>query len=190
MVSATLRPRGPYSLRLSARHGGDATRRVHDGVYTASDRQATAGLEQVRAWQSPDGAIAGPGGERGRRRARALRVRARRRPLRVPAPVRRRPPDRRGDPAASAGCGRCGPRPSRSRCSVRSPGQLILASRARQIERAVIRAATPGARRPPRGADGSRPRALLARRARAASGSAHAAARRSSASAARSTSRR
>ena len=56
MVTATLRPRGPYSLRLSTRHGSDATRRVADGVYLATIA-AGGGLEQVRAWQRPDGAI-------------------------------------------------------------------------------------------------------------------------------------
>ncbi len=56
MISAVLRPRGPYSLRLSARHGSDATRTVRDGVLTATIAGET-GLEQVRAWQRPDGAV-------------------------------------------------------------------------------------------------------------------------------------
>jgi len=56
MVTATLRPRGPYSFRLSTRHGSDATRRVRDGVLTATIRN-DGGLEQVQAWQRPDGAI-------------------------------------------------------------------------------------------------------------------------------------
>jgi AraC family transcriptional regulator, regulatory protein of adaptative response / DNA-3-methyladenine glycosylase II len=56
VIETELRPRGPYSLRLSARHGGDATRRFQDGVYTATIA-AGEGLEQVSAWQRPDGAI-------------------------------------------------------------------------------------------------------------------------------------
>src|SRR5438552_16512441 len=56
MLAAELRPRGPYSLRLSTRHGGDATRTVFDGVYAATIA-AGDGLERVRAWQLPDGAI-------------------------------------------------------------------------------------------------------------------------------------
>jgi len=56
VIAADLRPRGPYSLRLSARHGGDATRTFRDGVLTATIRGAN-GLEQVRAQQRPDGAV-------------------------------------------------------------------------------------------------------------------------------------
>jgi 3-methyladenine DNA glycosylase/8-oxoguanine DNA glycosylase len=56
MVFAELRPRGPYSLRLSARHGSDATRTVREGIFTATIAGAD-GLEQVRAWQRPDGTI-------------------------------------------------------------------------------------------------------------------------------------
>ncbi len=55
MIRADLRPRGPYSLRTSVRHG-DATRTVFDGVYRATI-DAGGALEQVRAWQRPDGAI-------------------------------------------------------------------------------------------------------------------------------------
>src|SRR3954469_12358545 len=56
MLTATLRPRGPYSLRLSTRHGSDATRRVLEGVYLATIATG-GGLEQVRAWQQPGGSI-------------------------------------------------------------------------------------------------------------------------------------
>ena len=56
MTSADLRPRGPYSLRTSARGASDATRVVSEGVYTATiavdDR-----LERVRAWQRADGVV-------------------------------------------------------------------------------------------------------------------------------------
>ena len=47
MVEIAVRPRGPYSLALSTRLAGDATRRVHDDLVTARCRGAVA-----RAWQS------------------------------------------------------------------------------------------------------------------------------------------
>jgi 3-methyladenine DNA glycosylase/8-oxoguanine DNA glycosylase len=56
VISAELRPRGPYSLRLSARHASDATRVVRDGVLTATIA-GDGRLEQVRAWQEQDGRI-------------------------------------------------------------------------------------------------------------------------------------
>ena len=56
MISVELRPRGPYSLRLSARHGSDATRIVSDGVITTT-LAGEAGLEQARAWQRSDGIV-------------------------------------------------------------------------------------------------------------------------------------
>jgi 3-methyladenine DNA glycosylase/8-oxoguanine DNA glycosylase len=52
MVEFAVRPRGPYSLELSARLAGDATRRVRQGLVTAR----CCG-EVARAWQSPDGAV-------------------------------------------------------------------------------------------------------------------------------------
>jgi 3-methyladenine DNA glycosylase/8-oxoguanine DNA glycosylase len=52
MAEIAVRPRGPYSLALSARLAGDATRRVHDGVITARLAGAVA-----RAWQSGDGTV-------------------------------------------------------------------------------------------------------------------------------------
>jgi DNA-3-methyladenine glycosylase II len=51
-----LRPRGPYSLALTARFASDATRIFRDGVLT-SLLDGGAGLEQTRAWQRPDGTI-------------------------------------------------------------------------------------------------------------------------------------
>jgi 3-methyladenine DNA glycosylase/8-oxoguanine DNA glycosylase len=56
VISAELRARGPYSLRLSARHGSDATRIVSNGVITTT-LSGEDGLEQARAWQRPDGTI-------------------------------------------------------------------------------------------------------------------------------------
>ncbi|MGZ4314334.1 MAG: DNA-3-methyladenine glycosylase family protein [Gaiellaceae bacterium] len=52
MVEIAVRPRGPYSLALSARLAGDATRRMRDGLFTARCFGAEA-----RAWQSPDGTV-------------------------------------------------------------------------------------------------------------------------------------
>ncbi len=51
-----LRPRGPYSLALSARHASDRTRVFRDGlltcVFEAADAPALA-----RVWQGPDGVL-------------------------------------------------------------------------------------------------------------------------------------
>jgi 3-methyladenine DNA glycosylase/8-oxoguanine DNA glycosylase len=52
MVAADLRPRGPYSLALSARGSSDATRRFRDGVLNAN---LPAG--RAVAWQRPDGIV-------------------------------------------------------------------------------------------------------------------------------------
>ena len=56
MIDDVVRPAGPYSLRLSARHGSDTTRAMRDGLLTATIPCA-GGLEQARAWQRPDGAV-------------------------------------------------------------------------------------------------------------------------------------
>jgi 3-methyladenine DNA glycosylase/8-oxoguanine DNA glycosylase len=52
VAEIVVRPRGPYSLALSARLAGDATRRVWDGVVTACCGE---GVAQAR--QSPDGTV-------------------------------------------------------------------------------------------------------------------------------------
>ena len=52
MVEIAVRPRGPYSLALSARLAGDATRRVREGLVTAR-----CGGGEARAFQSPDGTV-------------------------------------------------------------------------------------------------------------------------------------
>jgi len=52
VVTIEVRPRGPYSLALSARLASDATRTFRDGVFTAC-LPAGAG----EAWQRPDGAV-------------------------------------------------------------------------------------------------------------------------------------
>jgi 3-methyladenine DNA glycosylase/8-oxoguanine DNA glycosylase len=141
VIDAELRPRGPYSLRLSSRHGSDSTRSFADGVYSATigveDR-----LERVSAWQLPDGAIhIRAASEAGVEHARFafgldadhsefLRRFARDPLLRDTIPGLR------------------GLRPLRTATVAHSllralAGQLITARRARQTERAVIRAATP-----------------------------------------------
>jgi len=52
MAEFAVRPRGPYSLALSARLVGDATRQVREGLVTA---RCAGGV--ARAWQSPDGTV-------------------------------------------------------------------------------------------------------------------------------------
>jgi len=55
-VSAELRPVGPYSLRVSGRHGSDATRVVVDGTYRATIA-IDGRVERVHAAQRADGTI-------------------------------------------------------------------------------------------------------------------------------------
>jgi 3-methyladenine DNA glycosylase/8-oxoguanine DNA glycosylase len=52
VVEIAVPPRGPYSLELSARLAGDATRRVRDGLVVAR-----CGGDVARAFQSPDGTV-------------------------------------------------------------------------------------------------------------------------------------
>ena len=56
MIRAELQPTGPYSFRLSARHAGDACRRIHDGIYRETIR-VDERLERVEATQRPNGTI-------------------------------------------------------------------------------------------------------------------------------------
>jgi 3-methyladenine DNA glycosylase/8-oxoguanine DNA glycosylase len=141
VIDAVLRPRGPYSLRLSGRHGGDATRTFAEGVYTATVG-TDAGLERVRARQRPDGAICiDAASEAGVEHVRFVLGldddhseflrRFARDPLLGETTLALR-----------------GLRPLRTATVAHSllravAGQLITARRARTIERAVIRAATP-----------------------------------------------
>jgi 3-methyladenine DNA glycosylase/8-oxoguanine DNA glycosylase len=53
---ASLRPRGPYSLALTARLVGDSTRTFREGVFDALV-PVSEGLERVHAWQGPDGLV-------------------------------------------------------------------------------------------------------------------------------------
>jgi 3-methyladenine DNA glycosylase/8-oxoguanine DNA glycosylase len=56
VIRAELRPKGPYSLRLSGRLASDATRVVSGGTYRATVRVGDR-LERVHALQRPDGRI-------------------------------------------------------------------------------------------------------------------------------------
>jgi DNA-3-methyladenine glycosylase II len=53
VIAAAVRPRGPYSLRATLRHGSDATRTNVDGVLVAALASGGAG----RAWQQADGVV-------------------------------------------------------------------------------------------------------------------------------------
>ena len=55
-VTAKLRPRGPYSLALTARRATDASRRF-DGDVLEALVPVTDGVERVRARQRPDGTV-------------------------------------------------------------------------------------------------------------------------------------
>ncbi len=141
MVRAELKPTGPYSLRLSGRHGSDATRVVAGGTYRAT-ALVDGHAERVHALQRPDGTIVvaaeSEGGVDQVRFVLGLDddhseflARFRDDPL-LGATVRRLP----------------GLRPLRTGSVAQSllravAGQLIQASRARQIERRIVRAATP-----------------------------------------------
>src|SRR5262245_12742462 len=59
MVEVVTRARGPYSLSLSARHAGDATRRFRDGVLDALVTVGDAGdrVERAAAQQLSDGSL-------------------------------------------------------------------------------------------------------------------------------------
>ncbi|HZT92107.1 MAG TPA: hypothetical protein VFA05_08720 [Gaiellaceae bacterium] len=141
MIRAVLRPRGPYSLRESGVLASDATRVVAGGSYRATVR-ADGRLERVHAVQRADGAIVvSADGEAGVEHVRSalgleddhsefLRRFAR-------------------DPLLGETLRRIrGLRPVRTATVAHAllravAGQLILAKRARQIERSVIRATTP-----------------------------------------------
>jgi len=55
-VTASLRPRGPYSIALTARLAGDASR-AFDGEVLEAVVPVADGVEQVRARQRPEGTI-------------------------------------------------------------------------------------------------------------------------------------
>ncbi len=140
-LSREVRPAGPYSLALSARLAGDATRSFRDGVFTAVV-EVEGKLELVRARQRSGGAVlAESSSEEGLERLRFVLAldddhseflrRFGRDPLLREATWRLR-----------------GLRPVRvatvAQALLRALcGQLIEAKRARNTERRIIRAATP-----------------------------------------------
>jgi 3-methyladenine DNA glycosylase/8-oxoguanine DNA glycosylase len=131
-IRAELRPTGPYSLRLSGRHGSDATRVVADGTYRATIRAADR-LERVHALQRADGTIVvAAESEAGVEHVRfALGLDDDHSEFLLGETLRRL----RGLRPMRTG--------SVAQALLRAvAGQLIQASRARQIERTIVRAAT------------------------------------------------
>jgi len=157
VVRAELRPKGPYSLRLSGRHASDATRVVSAGTYRATVRVGD-GLERVHALQRPDGRIVvAAGSDAGVDHVRfALGIDD------DHSEFLRRFAD---DPLLGESVKQLrGLRPMRTGTVAQAllravAGQLIQASRARQIERTIVRATTPelgGLHAPPTCADFAR----------------------------------
>jgi 3-methyladenine DNA glycosylase/8-oxoguanine DNA glycosylase len=138
VISAAVRPRGPFSLRLSGRLAGDATRTFAEGPLLAS--LVSGGLG--RAWQQPDGTVQlrAPG-ERGLDELRFV--------LALDDDHSEFFDRFRADPLLGRALPHLrGLRPLRlatvTQALLRAVcGQLIQAKRARAIERNVIRAATP-----------------------------------------------
>ena len=151
MIRAVLSPKGPYSLRVSGRLAGDACRVVANGTLRSTIR-VEGRVERVRAAQRPDGHDRRGSRERGRRRARSLRARARRRPQEF---LRRFA----NDPLLGETVRRIrGLRPVRTGTVAQSllravAGQLILAKRARADRALDHPRAHAGARRPARRSD-------------------------------------
>src|SRR4051794_38718856 len=141
MVRAELAPKGPYSLRLSGRLASDATRVVADGTYRATVRCGDR-LERVQAVQRPDGTIVvAADSEEGVEHVRfALGLED------DHSAFLERFAD---DPLLGETLKHIrGLRPMRTATVAQAllravAGQLIQASRARQIERTIIRATTP-----------------------------------------------
>ena len=140
-VRAELRPKGPYSLRVSGRGASDATRVVVDGTYRATIR-VDERLERVQALQRADGTVVvAADSDAGVDHVRFV--------LGLDDDhsefVRRFA----ADPLLGETLRHVrGLRPVRTATVAQAllravAGQLILASRARQIERTVIRRATP-----------------------------------------------
>ena len=140
-VRAELRPKGPYSLRESGSHASDASRVVSGGTYRATIRVDGA-LERVHAVQRPDGRIVvAAGTDAGVDHVRFV--------LGLDDDhsefVRRFA----GDPLLGETLRRIrGLRPVRTGTVAQAllravAGQLIQASSARRIERAIVRSLTP-----------------------------------------------
>jgi len=138
LISAAVRPRGPFSLRLSARIAGNATRTTAGGPLVAA--LAAGGIG--RAWQQPDGLVQlrAPD-EAGLEELRFV--------LALDDDHSEFLARFRADPLLGGALPRLrGFRPLRLSTVTHAllkavAGQLITARRAREIERTVIRAATP-----------------------------------------------
>ena len=140
-VSASLRPRGPYSLALTARLAGDASR-IWTGEVLEALLPVSGGTERVRARQRPDGTVeiaaaSDEGVERMRfmlalddDHSRFLGL-CRRDPL-------LRETARRLEGLRQIRVGTVAQALLRALC-----GQLIESSRARALERRIVRAITP-----------------------------------------------
>ena len=141
MIVAQLRAKGPYSLRVSGRHASDACRVVRDGTFRSTIR-AEHGLERVQAVQHADGTIV----VRAESEATVEQVRW---ILGLDDDHSEFVREFGRDPLLGATLKRIrGLRPMRTGTVAQSllravAGQLIQAKRAREIERAVVRAASP-----------------------------------------------
>jgi 3-methyladenine DNA glycosylase/8-oxoguanine DNA glycosylase len=141
MIRAELRARGPYSLRVSGRHASDACRVVVNGTFRSTIR-TEHGLERAEAVQHPDGTIVVRSqSEEGIDRVRWI--------LGLDDDHSEFVREFAGDPLLGKTLRRIrGLRPMRTQTVAQSllravAGQLIQAKRAREIERAVVRAAAP-----------------------------------------------
>ncbi|MGZ4338684.1 MAG: DNA-3-methyladenine glycosylase family protein [Gaiellaceae bacterium] len=141
MVRAELRPKGPYSLRVSGHHASDATRVVVDGTFRATVRVGDR-LERVHALQQPDGTVVvAAESDAGVDQARFV--------LGLDDDHSEFLRRFAGDPLLGETLRQIrGLRPMRTGTVAQAllravAGQLIQASRARQIERTIVRAATP-----------------------------------------------
>lgn len=141
MVRAELRPNGPYSLRLSGRHGSDATRVVSNGTYRAT-ALVDGRPERVHAVQRPDATIVvAADTEGGVDHVRFV--------LGLDDDHSEFLARFRSDPLLGESVKQlAGLRPLRTGTVAQAllravAGQLIQASRAREIERRIVRATTP-----------------------------------------------
>jgi 3-methyladenine DNA glycosylase/8-oxoguanine DNA glycosylase len=156
-IRAELRPKGPYSLHLSGRHASDATRVVVDGTYRATIRVGDR-LERTHALQRPDGTIVvAADSEEGVEHTRFV--------LGIDDDHSEFLERFADDPMLGESIRHLrGLRPMRTGTVAQSllralAGQLIQASQARRIEKAIIRALTPelgGLHAPPTTADFAR----------------------------------
>jgi 3-methyladenine DNA glycosylase/8-oxoguanine DNA glycosylase len=139
-VQARLQPVGPYSLRLSGRHASDATRVVRDGTFRATI-SVDGHLERVQAAQAADGSlVVAADSDAGVDHVRFV--------LGLEDDHSEFLHRFAGDPLLAEPIRRLrGLRPLRTATVAHAvlravAGQLIQASRARQVERMVVRAAT------------------------------------------------